>query len=516
MAATRTPAVPPPGHFHPKLRPIRAMPPKPRLVVRRIEGQKNGSSPGADFFFDPYAADGSGYAADGSRSDSLRSSVPTWSSSPSSHSAPFSSSLDKDLEELGALPSSDFRQRSYRADAERRNRQWASGTWALLGGMLAMILAAYQLRFAAPVLKKVADSAVPTSSSRPYPSSSPSGAGAASSPGITGSLQETTANKVAARRQWLFGIFVLAFSIFSATFFARLHAWMFWMRRRLRLRIDDRLPQHSKVEKEIAELYSIDDESLGINGEVKTSGAVTAIRKCLSDYKALNRLTHQSAFAIFFHLAAQSRRRQIAYSVYRNACDALHAKVEQSRPVLNEEVAEVLRKQRSLRMQYERMIDDVVDILDKENLPPGLCEEELEYLTGDFRPALVELANHTIKSLDMDRRFFEAFIQSHHMIQTNSDEVTAAEGLQSKRTENTYTYDSQQEPQDERPLEAGDKGAPAEQLTTEEPSEESLHESQFWEARRALSTYRRDTFRPEVPDFDRCFLPELPLSLFAY
>ncbi|CDI87099.1 hypothetical protein, conserved [Eimeria praecox] len=480
-----------------------------RLSLRRLGVGRKETSPDEPFLE-------SRSEEDSHESESPRSSPPTWTSSPCSHQSHPPSSQYADLDEVIPIALIKLRQRSNRAEAERRSRQWLSGTLALLGGMMAMVLAVYQLRFALPVLKRGADSSVPAGSSRSYHSTtSPAGTGAAP-PGTAGSIQEAVASKIALRRQWMLGIFAIAFSFFSAKFVSRLHAWMLGVRRWLQPQTVKRLPPHSKVEEEFAELYSIKDESAVTKDDFAWSDplAITAIRKCLDDYRALSRQTHQSAFAIFFHLAAQSRRRQIAYSLYRDACDALHAKVEQSRPVLSEEVAEVLDRQRALRLQYLRMKDDISFVLNEENLPPGLCQEEIEFLTRDFRPALRELANHSINSLDMDRRFIEAFIKLNHNIQyVRHEDDNSADGMPNKTAEQADLVESLQQ-QDQRVSQ--EENSTPEDMTSENSGELAMHESKFWDARRTLSSYRRGTFMPKVPDFDRCFLPELPLSLFAY
>ncbi|CDJ33723.1 uncharacterized protein EMH_0017200 [Eimeria mitis] len=515
MAATTAPSVGGPSHLAPTAAPEDLTSVKLQLSLRRLGVGRKEVSPDEPFL-ESLSED------DSHESASPRSSPPSWTSSPCSHQSHPPSSQFADLDEVIPFSLSKFRQRSNRAEAERRNRQWLSGTLALLGGMMAMVLAAYQLRFALPVLRKAAVSSVPAAaagSSRSYhsTSSSPPGTGAAA-PGIAGNIQESVASKLALRRQWMFGIFAIAFSIFSAKFVARLHAWTLGVRRWMQPNtVQRRLPLHSKVEEEFAELYSIKDESVGTNDDFAWGSdplVMTAIRKCLDDYRTLNRQTHQSAFAIFFHLAAESRKRQIAYSMYRNACDALHAKVEQNRPVLSDEVAEVLNRQRALRQQYNRMQDDINFTLSEENLPPGLCQEELEFLTKDFRPSLLELAKHTIYSLDMDRRFIEAFIKLHNIHYVWQEEDGPADGSPNNIAEETDLQEQPQQRQDQRVSEEN-KSVP-EDMTSENSSELAMHESQFWDARRTLSSYRRGTFTPKVPGFDRCSLPELPLSLFAY
>ncbi|CDJ59474.1 hypothetical protein, conserved [Eimeria maxima] len=477
---------------------------KLRLALRRLGVGRKEISPDEPFLESLSEDDSPG-------SESPRS-PPTWSSSPCSHPSHPLSSQFGDLDEVSL---SKFRQRSNRAEAERRSRQWLSGTLALLGGMMAMVLAMYHLRFALPVLKKGADSSVPAGSSRSYHATAAPSATVAAPPGIAGNIQEAIASKIAVRRQWMFGIFAIALSIFSAKFVSRLHEWTLNARHWLYPRRVSRLPVHSKVDEEFAELYSLKDDSAGTKDDFTDPLVITAIRKCLDDYRALRRQTHQSAFAVFFHLAAQSRRRQIAYSLYRNGWDAMHAKVEQNRPVLSGEVAEILNRQRALRLQYNRMKDEVQFVLSEDNLPPGLCQEELEFLTRDFRPALLELANHTIYSLDMDRRFIEASIRFHPNIQYvwHEEDSSAGDGL-NKISEQSNLLEALQQRQDQRVSE--DNRSTPEDQTSENSSELAMHESQFWDARRALSSYRRDTFMPKVPDFDRCFIPELPLSLFAY
>ncbi|CDJ49182.1 hypothetical protein, conserved [Eimeria brunetti] len=482
---------------------------KLRLSFRRLGVGRKEVSPDAAFLEDPSEDDSHDSA-------SPRISPPSWISSPGSHPSNLPTTQYADLDDVIPVSLSRLRQRSTRVDAERRSRQWLSGTLALLGGMMAMVFAAYQMRFSLPALKKGAESG----SSRSYASasSSPSGTGAPP-PGIAGSIQEAVASKPAAlRRQWMFGVFAIALSIFSAKFLARLHALTLGVRRWLKpKRVKQRLPLHSKVEEEFAELYSIKDESVGTKDFDWGSDplVITAIRKCLDDYRALSRQTHQSAFAIFFHLAAQSRRRQIAYSMYRNACDALHAKVEQNMPVLSEEVAEVLNRQRALRLQYSNMKDDISFVLSEDNLPAGLCQDELEFLTRDFRPALLELANHTIYSLDMDRRFIEAFTKLHHIEYVwQEDRIAPDNSNPNDMSEQTDLQEPLRHPEDHKVIE--EKKSHREESDSESESEMAMHESQFWDARRTLSSYRRGTFMPKVPDFDRCFLPELPLSLFAY
>ncbi|CDI81886.1 hypothetical protein, conserved [Eimeria acervulina] len=423
-------------------------------------------------------------------SDSPRSGPQTMTSFPCTQHSPPSSSQLAYLDEALPFSLSKFRERSNRAEAERRSRQWLSGTLALLGGVMAVFFAAYQLRFALPTLKKGSDSSVSAGSSRPYDStSSPSGTGAAP-PGVAGSIQEAVGSKVTLRRQWMFGIFAIALSIYSAMFVSKLHAWILGVRRWLHPK-KHRLPLLTEVEEEFAELYSIKEESVNTKDDFGGADplAITAIRKCLNDYRALSRGTHQSAFAIFFYLAAQSRRRQIDYSLYRKLCDALHAKVEQNRPILSEEVAEVLTRQRALRHKYCLMKDDITFVLREENLPPCLCQEELEFLTRDFRPALLELANHTIYSLDMDRRFIHAFVKVHSSSQNAwHEDENASDNTPKETAEQEDLPDSLQQREDQQAGEEENKTT-AEDLTSESNNELAMHESQFWDARRTLSSY---------------------------
>lgn len=476
------------------------------LIARSLETLKKESSPDEAYYVNEQNL--LGITSSGSRS--ARSSPTTWSYSPFSQ---MHSDVYGDTEETLPSSISYLRHRTSRAGVERRTRHWTSGALALLGGLLALVLAFYQLSFSSPAIRKVAASAVSLGSSRSDQTNATAAGTGGTGPEPPGSIQGRETSKITGKRQWLFGVFVLAFSLVSAAFMARLETCLYGFRRWLQ----PATSKHPTVEEELAELYPIKDGPSGAKDDFAGSdpATLTAIRKSLDDFRGLNTRTHQSAFSLFFHLAAQSRRRQIRYAAYRKACDALHAKVEQSVPVPSDEVAEVLRRQQELRRQYDLMVSDVSAVLNEENLPPDLCQQELEFLTRDFRPALLELAKLTLCTLDKDRRFLEAFIELHRTAHNVHDEQKA-EVASADGNENPRLQEPPMEQEGSMNPEAGGNRL-ADELTSEEDKNElAMLESQFWEARRTLSSYRRENFRPKVPDLDRCFLPELPLSLFAY
>ncbi|OEH77074.1 uncharacterized protein LOC34619350 [Cyclospora cayetanensis] len=463
-------------------------------------------------------------ADESSGSHSSYSSPVTRSSSSSSHRFPVHLGWEEaDMGSSTPFSLTYFRKRSYRLDADQKRRHWISSTLTLLGSLIALIIAVYQLRFAFPFLRKGADNMVSVSSSRPYSSGS-SGAGTTESTAAAfpGSLKGTEGAKVAGKRHWVVGAYVLILSLVCPALFIRLQQCLRGLCRWLWVERSNSLPTHSSVEEEFAELYRLKGESLWATEDFQLSNPViaTAIRKSLADYRSLDTTTQQSAFAAFFYLAVQSHIRQVAFSAYVNACDALHAKVEQSVPVSNNELTAVLQQQNALRKQYRRMVEQVSVVLDEKNLPIGLCEQEMEFLIRDFRPALLELGQRTIYSLDMDRKFLESSIKENRIAEMSSyGEQTRSEGdMMSVDTvpKNPKLQDPGEELEDE--LDSGRAERPVlDDLTSREERDELLvNETKFWEARRRLTNYRRDTFQPHVPDFDRCILPELPLSLFAY
>lgn len=178
----------------------------------------------------------------------------------------------------------------------------------------------------------------------------------------------------------------------------------------------------------------------------------------------------------------------------------------------SEEVAEVLHQQQELRRQYDLMILDVEEALDEGNVPPNVCQQEVEYLTPEFRPLLLELANHTICSLDQDRKLLKVSTELHS---------AAFSALRDEQGEHASTSDSKI-PNSEvsaKELQEGAGGSSEElrpDLSKGGTPDLLAIETKFWDARRIPFTYRRDHFVPVVPDLNLCFLPELSLSVFAY
>lgn len=426
-------------------------------------------------------------AADASQeSGSHRSSGTNWSISPTSQ---LSSDPDTSLEDTAvAFSLTDIRQRSTRAAAERSPR-----LVSVLGGLLTLVVAVYQAASAYPALKKAAaDEGL--SNPRLHAAHAPGA-------GVSTELQAGEGlSKVAVKRQWLLGAVVVGFSLLLANCLSRLHACIHSLRRWMHPAAPKRLPQRPAFEEELAELYPIEKEASGTQVSVRDSEKITltAIHKSLQDFRGLHTRTHQSAFNLFFHLAAQSRKREIKFTLYREARDSLHAKVEQGLPLQGLEVAEVLRLQEELRRQYSLMPADVAAVLDEKHLPPELCAQELEFLTRDFKPTLLSLASHTLASLNGDKRFLKALIATQQ-----AEEVPAA----------SWAVADEGNLQ-EAPSRDADDSNPTD--PEEQNNEIEILASQFWMARRTLTDFRRENFPPEVPNLDRCFLPELPLSLFAY
>ncbi|KAL8447082.1 hypothetical protein Emed_004606 [Eimeria media] len=323
--------------------------------------------------------------------------------------------------------------------------------------------------------------------------------------------------KSVSEAQWVQRVYLLGFSLAFATGLALLRICVQSYRVGWTQPVAFSTPlQHTASQEELAELYSSSAEPLRAEEGLEGWDSLTrhAIRRSLDHFKELHTSTHQSAFSLLLHYAAQSRRRQIKYLVYRQACNALHAKVEGSLPVTKEEVTEVLDQQEELRRLYNHMLLDVEEGLDEGNLPPDLCQQEGEFLTREFRPLLLELASHTIHSLDQDRKFLKASIEMHSAAfsaprDEQAERVSATDGETLKTVES-----SPQELQEDASGSAEKDSQP--DLSKEKRPDLLALETRFWDARRILSTYRRDHFVPVVPDLKRCFLPELPLSVFAY
>lgn len=267
--------------------------------------------------------------------------------------------------------------------------------------------------------------------------------------------------------------------------------------------------------KALEDLYFIsekDDSSIRISeGDRKSQyGAVKAVRKNIRVYEQLKESAEKDMLSLCLQMAAESRHRQMRYAQYMSAADALQVKLEEGEPVSDGEEEKVFTELQLLTEDYKEMRRLVEYRLSAESLPNELCSDEREFLIRDLRPALVRLAEYTMWSLRSDKNYFKGTLMRRKRMLREAEEAEESDSKVRQRSGLSETDIA---------------GSGARALGNYSNSKDindigdtnfAAVESTFWSARSKLSEFRRNNFTGSIPDINRCILPRLPLSLFAY